>query len=549
MHAPGVAGQPGAAVSAFAPVKGTEVAAAAGTGGEEDETSGGEAAAPAGAAPADVQDSVDWLRSVASDAVAARTAYVSRTKAQDEATAALSRKHGIWLHISSFACREKVELAHVSAFDAALSETAKSTVRHLRRLTLILLEETERVPEGGVGAYRTSATYSSDAERRAGRAYMLERNHSDEVFLHLALSSSAADYAASLSAIAAALPTVTRGVAAAAADAEACDELRRQAAKVLQLTFVFSFWISPDNSSETRHHVADFCRAVVAHPAPPRRRHVPVGVRVKAAISPTEQGGVPYPLTWHNASGAQQIALHPRCDILLVAHDVDPGALHDFLAQHGARVIELQDEHLAPERAVEAARTSAATALSFEFVLVCCTLPSAQALQGLQRLCAAATTLQATLRSADPRWRGWGRVGPMRMVADTDAAAYSVEADGMLVVPVAFFELRLRQLLLTAAPGAPSPPLPPSPLPGPPPPPPEPRQPAPPQPKPTEDPLPQTSPPPPAPSAQQQPQNAQAEAVSDGLREAVVSEAPCGGGGVLGILDGLRWIWDTFHRR
>ena len=277
---PGSPGSLAPLFSAFAPVIGAEVAAAAGTGGEEDEASGEEASAPAGAAPADVQDSVDWLRSVASDAVAARTAHVSRTNAQDEATAALSRKHGIRLHISTFACREKVELTHIAAFDAALSETAKSTVRHLQMLTLILLDETERVPEGGMGAYRTSATYSSDAERRAGRAYMLERNHSDEVFLHLALSSSAADYAASLSAIAAALPTVTRGVAAAAADTDSYDELRRQAAEALQVTFVYSFWISPEDASETRHRVADLCRAVVTQPAPPRRRHVPVGVRV-----------------------------------------------------------------------------------------------------------------------------------------------------------------------------------------------------------------------------------------------------------------------------
>ena len=80
--------------SAFAPIIGTEVAAAAGKGGEEDEASGEEAAAPAGVAPADVQVPVDWLRSVASDAVAARTAHVSRKAAQDAAASALSRKHG-----------------------------------------------------------------------------------------------------------------------------------------------------------------------------------------------------------------------------------------------------------------------------------------------------------------------------------------------------------------------------------------------------------------------------------------------------------------------
>lgn len=181
-------------------------------------------------------------------------------------------------------------------------------------------------------------------------------------------------------------------------------------------------------------------------------------------------------------------------------------------------------------------------------------LETATALPALRRLRAAAPGLLATLRAADPGWRGKTRMGTMRMVPDTDAAAYSVDGDGTLVVPVSFCELKLRQLLLTAAPCASSPPPPPSPLLSPAPcPPPPPSQPAQPPtntgsqhlPLPREDKLPHASPAQPAPSLEQPPQNGQAEAGSS-LPDAVAEALR---GCVFGTVEGLRWLWDTIHRR
>ena len=348
--------------SAFAHVIGTEVAAAAGAGGEEGEASSEEGAAPAAAAPAEVKISTDWLRSVASAASATRVAYVARKEAQDAAVDALARSYGVRLCISYMVPREKLALAHIAALDAALRETEKRTLRHLRKLTLIILDETANVPLGAHHA--DAAAYASDAERSAGRAYFLGGIRNDQCILHLALSSSADDYAASVRAIAAALSTVARDLAAAAAEATKTlpfEQLCTQAAKALLVNFIFYNYLSP--GSPRRQHVATFCHAIIAQPAPWQRRHVSIGVRVDAAVQPPTQWEEPYPLAWSNACGTMQIALHPDCQMLLVAADVKPGDLHAFLAQHRTQVLELQNARLAPARAFEAARYAAQTAL------------------------------------------------------------------------------------------------------------------------------------------------------------------------------------------